>query len=208
MMRFVLAALCFCLSLGVVASPTESLARLLEPYRMFSADFKQSTLDQEGTAVTEMTGFLAIASDSVFHWKTDPPFSQLIVADGDVLWVFDEDLYQVQVRPLDEALASSPAAILSGDLDLLGSRFQVTEERSGTLSVYQLEPRATDEVTRQIVLRFDGSRLLDLSIDDALGNRSRVTLTAVIRGRPDPQLFEFVPPDGVDVIYALGDQAR
>ena len=194
------------LSLGATASPIESLARLLEPYRTFSADFQQSTLDSKGASITEMTGALAIASESIFYWKTDPPFSQVIVADSEVLWVFDEDLYQVQVRPLDYTMTASPAAILSGDLDVLGSRFQVTEERTGTIAVYALEPRATDEVTRQIVLRFDGARLLDLSIEDALGNRSLVSLTEVKYGKPSSALFKFIPPEGADVIYALGDQ--
>lgn len=205
-MRYVIVFGWLLLSLGATASPIESLARLLEPYRTFSADFQQSTLDSKGSSITEMTGALAIASESIFYWKTDPPFSQVIVADGEVLWVFDEDLYQVQVRPLDDTLTASPAAILSGDLDVLGSRFQVIEERTGTIAVYALEPRATDEVTRQIVLRFDGARLLDLSIEDALGNRSLVSLTEVKYGKPASALFKFIPPEGADVIYALGDQ--
>ena len=205
-MRYVIVFGWLLLSLSATASPIESLARLLEPYRTFSADFQQSTLDSKGSSITEMTGALAIASESIFYWKTDPPFSQVIVADGEVLWVFDEDLYQVQVRPLDDTLTASPAAILSGDLDVLGSRFQVIEERTGTIAVYALEPRATDEVTRQIVLRFDGARLLDLSIEDALGNRSLVSLTEVKYGKPASALFKFIPPEGADVIYALGDQ--
>ena len=205
-MRYVIVFGWLVLSLGATASPIESLARLLEPYRTFSADFQQSTLDSKGASITEMTGALAIASESTFYWKTNPPFSQVIVADGEVLWVFDEDLYQVQVRPLDDTLTASPAAILSGDLDVLGSRFQVTEERTGTIAIYALEPRATDEVTRQIVLRFDGTRLLDLSIEDALGNRSLISLTEVKYGKPANALFKFKPPEGADVIYALGDQ--
>lgn len=205
-MRYVIVFGWLVLSLGATASPIESLARLLEPYRTFSADFQQSTLDSKGASITEMTGTLAIASESTFYWKTNPPFSQVIVADGEVLWVFDEDLYQVQVRPLDDTLTASPAAILSGDLDVLGSRFQVTEERTGMIAVYALEPRATDEVTRQIVLRFDGTRLLDLSIEDALGNRSLISLTEVKYGKPANALFKFKPPEGADVIYALGDQ--
>ena len=205
-MRYVIVFGWLLLSLDATASPINGLARLLEPYRAFSADFQQSTLDAKGSSITEMTGALAIASESIFYWKTNPPFSQVIVADGEVLWVFDEDLNQVQVRPFENTLAASPAAIFSGDLDVLGSRFQVTEERSGSIAIYTLEPRATDEVTRQIVLRFDGTRLLDLSIEDALGNRSLVSLTEVKHGKLSDALFQFTPPEGADVIYALGDQ--
>ncbi|MEC8693783.1 MAG: outer membrane lipoprotein chaperone LolA [Pseudomonadota bacterium] len=205
-MRYVIVFGWLLLSLSATASPINGLARLLEPYRAFSADFQQSTLDAKGSSITEMTGALAIASESIFYWKTNPPFSQVIVADGEVLWVFDEDLNQVQVRPFDDTLAASPAAIFSGDLDVLGARFQVTEERSASIAIYTLEPRATDEVTRQIVLRFDGTRLLDLSIEDALGNRSLVSLTEVKHGKLADALFQFTPPVGADVIYALGDQ--
>ena len=41
---------------------------------------------------------------------------------------------------------------------------------------------------------------------DALGNRSLVTLTAVMQGKPSDSLFQFTPPEGVDVIYALGEK--
>lgn len=205
-MRYMIVFGWLLLSPGAIASPIESLVKLLVPYRTFSADFQQSTLDSKGASISETTGALAIASESIFYWKTNPPFSQVIVADGEVLWVFDEDLYQVQVRPLDDTLTASPAAILNGDLDVLGSRFKVTEERSGTIAVYSLEPLATDEVTRRIVLRFDGIQLMDLSTEDALGNRSLVSLTEVKQGSPADALFEFTPPDGADVIFALGNQ--
>jgi len=206
MTRELVGLLCVCWSCLVAASPPLELARLLEPYRSFSAEFKQITLDQEGVPINEVTGELSIASSSIFYWKTNPPFSQVIVADNEVLWIFDEDLYQVQVRPIDDAIAMSPASILTGGPDTLESRFLVTKESENTMAVYRLVPRATDEVTRQIVLRFDGDRLVDLSIEDALGNRSLVTLTAVTRDQPSPERFQFTPPKGADVIYAIGER--
>ena len=45
----------------------------------------------------------------------------------------------------------------------------MTDESENNMAVYRLVPRATDEVTRQIILRFDGDRLVDLSIEDAWG---------------------------------------
>mgnify|MGYP000742234235 CR=1 FL=1 len=85
-MRYLMMLLILCGSVAVSASPIESLSRLLEPYRTFSADFTQRTLDQDNTPISQMTGQLAIASASVFYWKTDPPFAQSVIADGEVLW--------------------------------------------------------------------------------------------------------------------------
>ena len=45
-----------------------------------------------------------------------------------------------------------------------------------------------------------------LSIEDALGNRSLISLTEVKYGKPANALFKFKPPEGADVISALGDQ--
>jgi len=50
-MRYLFGMGCLLLSLSISAAPIESLARLLEPYRAFSADFKQSTLDLEGSPI-------------------------------------------------------------------------------------------------------------------------------------------------------------
>ena len=85
-MRYLVGLGCLLLSVQVAAAPIESMARLLEPYPTFSADFKQSTLDPEGSPINQMNGELAIASQSNFYWKINPPFSQVIVADGEVLF--------------------------------------------------------------------------------------------------------------------------
>mgnify|MGYP000202614854 FL=1 len=192
---------------GSAASPVDRVVDLLASYRQFSAEFTQSTLDVEGQPVSEIDGRLAIQSAEVFFWQTNAPFAQQIVADGEVVWIYDEDLFQVQVRPLNDALGASPAAVLGGDSKLLNETFQIQEEALGELSVFRLVPRAEDDVTRQIELRFDGSRLLDLQVIDALGNRTRIRFTALDRTPPAQAQFEFTPPEGVDVIYALGQSS-
>ena len=206
MMRCFVVLIYCCLVNVAWADSLDNLSKLLKPYRIFSADFKQTTLNQGGEAISQITGELAIAGETTFYWRTNSPFAQVIVADGDVLWIFDEDLYQVQVRPLDEQLRSSPAAILSGKIETLGSLFAISEDQVGDMVIYRLEPKATDEVTQQIMLSFDGSRLVDLTILDALGNRSLVTLMEVNLGRPESDLFQFTPPEGADIIYAIGKE--
>ena len=204
MMRYLVLLVWSCCMNVTWADSLDNLSKLLKPYRTFSADFNQTTSNQLGEPISQITGELAIAGETMFYWRTNPPFAQVIVADGDVLWVFDEDLYQVQVRPIDEELRSSPAAILSGKVETLDSLFTIKEDQDGDIVVYRLEPKATDEVTKQIVLSFDGRRLVDLTIKDALGNQSLVTLTKVNLGRPESDIFQFTPPEDADIIYAIG----
>ena len=206
MMRYLALLMLSCYMNVTWADSLDNLSNLLKPYRAFSADFKQTTLNQGGEAISQMTGELAIAGEAMFYWRTNSPFAQVIVADGDELWVFDEDLYQVQVRPIDEELRSSPAAILSGKVETLDLLFTIKEDQDGDIAVYRLEPKAMDEVTKQIVLSFDGSHLVDLTIKDALGNQSLVTLMKVNLGQPESNIFQFTPPEGADIIYAIGKE--
>ena len=49
-----------------------------------------------------------------FRWNVDKPYKQLLVGDGDRVWIYDPDLNQVISRKSDKALGSTPAALLSG----------------------------------------------------------------------------------------------
>ncbi|MDB9863124.1 outer membrane lipoprotein chaperone LolA [Litorivicinus sp.] len=203
-MKQLIFVFCFWWTQAALADSFSVLANLLKPYQVFSAEFEQSSLDASGSPVSRMTGQLAIDGKTRFFWQTNPPFAQTIVADGDVLWIFDEDLLQVQVRPLNDALSTSPSSILGGSAENLAESFSVTEERGGTRREFSLIPKAEDDVTREILLRFDGSRLMELLVRDALGNQTRIKLTAISRDPPNNQRFVFEPPPGVDVIYGLG----
>jgi hypothetical protein len=52
-----------------------------------------------------------------FRWTYDKPYYQLLVGDGEKLWVHDRDLNQVTVKTLGDALASTPAALLAGAMN-------------------------------------------------------------------------------------------
>lgn len=206
MMRALSLMLAIVLSAPAVADDAGKLVELLKPYRQFSAEFRQATLDREGNPVSQVDGRLAIRAADVFFWQTEQPFAQQIVADGEVVWIYDQDLLQVQVRPITDALGATPAAVLGGDSHRLMETFQIEANRLGEVMQYRLIPVAADDVTQAIELRFDGSHLMDMQVVDALGNRTQIRLTSLDRSIPPAEQFEFVPPAGADVIYALGAQ--
>jgi outer membrane lipoprotein carrier protein len=188
------------------AGVAERLAERLQPYQQFSAVFSQRVVDGYDVELSQLEGTLALDGSTRFRWQTDPPLQQLIVADGEVLWIFDEDLFQVQVRPLDAALSASPAAILGGSAERLDADFSIIEATVDELTRFELRPRATDDVVESVVLLFAAEQLQALEFRDALGQVTRVTFDAIDTSLPAPENFEFIPPAGVDVIYAL-DQA-
>ncbi len=77
--------------------------------------FRQSSPPRASRARANRPGTFSFQRPGKFRWAYETPFEQLIVGDGEKLWVYDRDLNQVIVRKLDRALGSTPAALLAGD---------------------------------------------------------------------------------------------
>ncbi|MEE4295379.1 MAG: outer membrane lipoprotein chaperone LolA, partial [Wenzhouxiangella sp.] len=64
-----------------------------------SGQFRQVIFDSDGFALEESEGRLFFKAPDRFRWDYETPFPQQLVADGERLWHFDQDLEQVTVRP-------------------------------------------------------------------------------------------------------------
>src|SRR5690606_35806332 len=102
-----LATLLF-MAMGNVALADEQslleLQRLLSQTRSLQGDFEQVTRDQDGQIVEENTGTFAIKRPGLLRWHIEEPFEQLLVSDGENLWVYDPDLEQVTISTVDEQM--------------------------------------------------------------------------------------------------------
>ena len=74
----------------------------------------QTVTDKNGRLVQQASGEFAIARPGKFRWSVDKPYQQLLVGDGERVWIYDPDLNQVVKRRNDQALGSTPAALLAG----------------------------------------------------------------------------------------------
>src|SRR4029079_16014359 len=77
--------------------------------------FRQNVVNKDRRTTQATSGTFAFQRPGKFRWTYEKPFDQLIVGDGEKVWVFDRDLKQVIVRKLDAALGATPAALLAGD---------------------------------------------------------------------------------------------
>ena len=76
--------------------------------------FRQETRDRTGKITNAAEGTFAFLRPGAFDWLYEKPWRQRIVSDGKTIWVYDEDLMQVTVKPAGDALAQTPAALLFG----------------------------------------------------------------------------------------------
>ena len=120
------------------------------------ADFDQQVLDGNRQLLQSSQGHMWIMRPGRFRWDYKSPYKQQLVADGERLWSYDEELEQVTVQPASEVLTSTPAMLLSGDqpLELL---FDI-EESSATTADQRVTPVSYTHLTLPTTLNSCRSR--------------------------------------------------
>jgi outer membrane lipoprotein carrier protein len=165
-----------------------------------SADFEQQVRDPNGGGKNSH-GTLALKAPRQFRWDVVAPYKQLIVADGEKVWIYDPDLEQVTVRAQGSEEAHSPLTVLT-DLSQLDRDFIAGEqgERDG-LTWLRLKSKDKEPQFEYADLGFDAAGLGRMTFKDSLGNSTEIRFSHWQR---DPKLpadaFKFTPPKGVDVV--------
>lgn len=200
-----LALLLFHLFAPAVAGTTEpGLARLqafLDELDTLIADFTQDVVNRDLELVESASGQVVLQKPGRFRWDYREPFERVIVADGERVWLYEADLDQVTVRRLDEGLGETPAALLTGSVDVLETFEFLGSDTEDDLLWVNLGPRSEAGDFDRIRLGFDGPLLTRLELRDRLGQMTRLAFTAVEQGAVVPEtVFTFDVPDGVDVI--------
>jgi outer membrane lipoprotein carrier protein len=123
------------------------------------------------------------------------------VGDGQKLWIHDPDLNQVTVKRIDNALSSTPAALLAGRDDITKL---FTLRDGGTadgLSWVEATPKAQDTGFERVRLGLDGRTLAAMELHDQLGGRTLLRFSDLrANANLPPATFTFAPPKGADVI--------
>jgi len=183
--------------------PADKLASMLQGQERFSARFEQFSIGDQGSKRESSKGFFAVERPDRFIWETETPFPQQIISDGEYIWIFDPDLEQATRKLAEEGQGTAPALILNGRVDELSEQFQIMliQSYDDTL-IFELVPRSEqNSLFSSVRLLFRDGTLAELAMDDSLGQSSTIVLDDV-QVNPDlsPDLFVFVPPEGVDVI--------
>ena len=187
------------------AADSAALRDLLAPMREYAAQFEQVVFDARGRSLQTASGSVRLQRPGRFRWEVIEPYSQLVVTDGNIVYVFDADLDQVTVQPLDETVQGTPARLLIGSMDALESTFAVVREGDAS---FTLHPRDEAALYRRIHLEFASrptdtteTLLVGIVIVDHLDQETRVAFKhPTLRPAPARGAFDFQIPEGVDVI--------
>ena len=183
------------------------LSRFFTQVTTLSASFDQRVTDETGYVLETSSGAFYLSRPGQFRWdykSEDPDYEQgqQIVADGNSIFMYDPDLEQVTKRSLNDALGQVPSLLLVHSGVNIHEHFNVSDFGvADGLSWVGLKPKDEDAGYQQLMIGFLGEELNMLTLLDGLGNETRLSLTAVKENIDlDPKTFEFIPPEGADVL--------
>jgi chaperone LolA len=169
--------------------------------RTATARFEQQVFDRSGRQVERASGDFAFSRPGKFRWAYDRPVRTLVVADGKKLWIYDEDLNQVTVRPMDRALSATPAALLAGEADVTAVFTLREAGRADGLEWLEAVPKERDTGFEQVRIGMKGGAPAAMELVDSLGGRTVLRFPEFrLRASVDPSAFRFTPPAGADVL--------
>jgi outer membrane lipoprotein carrier protein len=184
----------------------ELLDRFLDEVATLEAGFEQELSTADGRLIELQSGSLALLRPSRFRWHYLEPFEQLVIADGKNLWIYDIELEQITVTPLDDTVTSSPAMLLSGDHAVRDGFTAVEGFSADGLQFVRLEPEIDGTDFRSVLIGFHDVEPRRLELVDGLGQTTRIELFDVrLNGELEESAFRFEPPEGADVIGTPAD---
>lgn len=179
----------------------ERLVSFLERTHTMRADFQQEIVRGMDQPAEASTGTMALERPGKFRWDYAQPYERAVVADGRQLWLYEADLEQVTVRPLDAGLGETPAALLTGERAALDRFEHVKSWMADGLAWVRLRPRSADSDFESVAVAFAGEVPARLELVDRLGQTTRLVFSrASLNPHLAANLFTFEVPEGVDVI--------
>ena len=192
-------------SLSAAESATAKLNAFVKNVVTFKANFQQTVLDPQGKVMETAQGQFFLDRPGKFRWDYQEPYPQHIVADGKRIWFYDVDLEQVTVKSQQEALADTPATLLSGN-SLPEDKYLLTDVVSDDGMFWvELIPKDVDSSFQNVALAFDQHGLRTMIMKDNFDQRTRLVFSQTEENPVlDKDNFKFTPAAGVDVVGDTG----
>ena len=187
-------------SLAARADAVDTLREFVRDVKSGKSTFSQVVTSPDGKKKKASSGDFEFQRPNRFRFAYTKPFEQAIVADGQKVWIYDNDLNQASSRKMSDAIGATPAALLAGGSLEKDFTLQAQADRDG-LSWVQALPKSKDGQFQSIQIGFRDKQLAAVEIVDSFGQRSALSFGGFQANvAVDPERFRFTPPPGADVL--------
>jgi outer membrane lipoprotein carrier protein len=197
---FPLPLLLWCVCAAAQADAVDALKNFVRDVKSGRAQFTQTVTSPDGARKKTSGGSFEFVRPNRFRFAYTQPYEQLIVGDGQKVWIFDADLNQASSRKFSQALGNTPAALLAGGA--LDKDFELSKQPNKEgLQWVLATPKTKDSSFQAMSVGFKGKELIAVDILDSFGQRSVLQFTDFVPNALLPnERFQFKPPPGADVI--------
>lgn len=164
------------------------------------ASFQQVLRARDGELLQQTAGRFYLKRPGKFRWNYQSPYEQVIVSDGERIWIHDVDLDQVTVQRQEAGLPSTPMALLQ-DSSKLHESFTVSplDDKDGVYRL-KLKSKSKESDFGEIVIGVDARGLRFMQLHDQFEQVTDIVFSDItINTELAKEIFEFIPPEGVDV---------
>lgn len=176
----------------------EKLLRQLKSIKTLQSDFIQENFDAKNNLLQKQTGSFKVTEGGAFIWSIAAPYEQKIISDGHVLKIFDPDLEQLTVKPLDKKAQAIPLLLFSGEGEAITQQYEITNPEN---EKFDLRAKDKNSLFEKLDISFKNGTPSSLSIIDSMNQKTLVSFDGVVVNQPlKSSLFQFEAPAGVDVI--------
>ena len=184
----------------------QRLDQFLTEVDSFEGQFKQTVLDENGEVIQDSAGDVALDKPGRFRWQYNQPYPQLILADGEYLWIYDEELLQATAKPIEEALGNAPIMMLT-DIRPLDQDFEIMEvaTKDGLLWV-ELVPIVKDTEFHLINIGLNKDGIQKMELYDQFSQKTIIEFVGLKKNVEFPsEYFKFKVSNDVDVVGYPGN---
>lgn len=205
MPRLLITLCLLALSAGARADAVADLERFFQTTDTLSGSFTQQVYETGGPRISQSSGSFELARPGRFRWSYLEPHVQVLVSNGQKLWIYDKDLAQVTVRAVGKALGRAPITLLGGSTPLSESYTLSDDGSRDGLAWVKLVPKdLKNSQFERILLGLKGASVRQMVMFDQFGHRSVIVFKDLKRNDSLPSKdFQFVAPKGVDVVDML-----
>ncbi len=188
--------------LAAQAGPARAqLDRFTTGLHSLQADFTQVIKSQDGRIQDQSSGKIWLQNPDKLRWEYGGEFPEIIVADGSKIWIYDEALQQVTVKPQSNQVSDAPLMVLM-DSSKLDAQFIVTEvgDFEG-MQLLELKSLGDEPEFERVLLGLSSDGIQMMTLEDAFGQRTEIRFSNMLRNTEiDASMFSFTPPDDADVV--------
>lgn len=189
------------------SNPAKEANKLLDSVRKdltsLSADFVQYEIDINGNNSEKQFGKVWLSSPNKFKWQYIKPMPQLIIASGEKIWIYDEDLEQVTIKKQQNkhnpiyVLLNKEQTENNYNISLI-----VDENKTDTSTQWvQMTPKNESEDVKVVWLGINDNNLTALKLQNQLDNIVVFEFNNFIKNSIlEDGFFNFNIPKGTDVI--------